>query len=420
MNSEIVKTALFCAGALGIVGAASWIEPDAYKAEIYSDTGQAFFPNLRDVQTVKAIEVVDYDEAEAAARPLKVEFRKNRWLLTSHSDYPAEARDRLTKTAASLVDLQKELAVSDRWEDQANFAVIDPLDAKSASLTGRGKRVTLRDGQGVTLAELILGKPMKEKPGYRYVRQPGQKRTYAVKTDADPSARFEDWVESDLVRVAYNDVAAMTLNSYQIDELSGRPANLRRLRMVKDKENWDATAKSIAYAVGGLRVAGARPKPPVLAQQLREGQLALTLDMVMSLRQRGFFITPFGQLLSNEGELIVDSVKGVQYTLRFGEVVSEGASPKQRESRYLFITVSSKTPEAEPIAKAMQAKFSDWYYVISGADFAKLHPQAAAAKGQAPMPQGFPPSVLRQLQQQQQQQGVPQQPPPPPPQPRQP
>jgi hypothetical protein len=50
------------------------------------------------------------------------------------------------------------------------------------------------------------------------------------------------------------------------------------------------------------------------------------------------------------------------------------------------------------VAKAMQAKFADWYYVISGADFAKLHPQSAAAKGQPPLPPGFPPSVLRQLQ----------------------
>jgi len=119
----------------------------------------------------------------------------------------------------------------------------------------------------------------------------------------------------------------------------------------------------------------------------------------MSLRQRGFFITPFGQLLANEGELTVETVKGVLYTLRFGEVVSDGISTKQRENRYVFITVASRNPENEALAKAMQNKFADWYYVISGADFAKLHPQSAAAKGEPPaprLPPGFPPSVMRQ------------------------
>lgn len=404
MKSEMLKTGLFAVGAVALVGAASWIEPDSYKAEIYSDTGQTFFPKFTEVDMVKAIEVVDYDEVEAAARPLKVEFRKNRWLLTSHSDYPAEARDRLARTSAALLDLKKDQAVSDRIEDHANYNVIDPLDAKNPSLTGRGKRVTLRDAQGVTLAELILGKAIKEKQGFRYVRVPGQKRTYAVKTEADPSAKFEDWVEADLLRIGYNDVAKLTLNSYQIDEQMGRIINPRRLAMVKDKENWDNQARSIANAVGSLRVAGARPTPPSFAQQLRTGALELTMDMVLSLRQKGFFISPMGALLANEGELTIETVKGLVCTLRFGELVAEGATGgKQKDSRYMFVTASARNPEAEPIAKAMQNKFADWYYIISGADFGRLHPQSAAAKGEAPprpsgLPPGIPPEILRQLQ----------------------
>jgi hypothetical protein len=405
MKSEFFKTAIFAAGALAFVAAASWIQPDAYRAEIYSDTGEIFFPRFTSAAMVKAVEIVDYDEAEAAARPLKVEFRGNRWILSSHSDYPAEARNRLARTAAALIDLKKDQAVSDRVEDHANFDVLDPLDAKSASLSGRGKLVTLRDGQGATLAALILGKPVKEKTGFRYVRAPGQKRTYAVKTDADPSARFEDWVEADLLRIGYNEIAKLTLNSYRIDETMGRLVNPRRLIMVKDKENWDQQARSMANAVGSLRVVGTRPKPPMLAQQLRSGELALTLDVVMSLRQKGFFISPTGQLLANEGELTVETAKGLVCTLRFGEIVAEAATgPRRKDDRYLFVTASSRNPETESLARTMQNKFADWYYVISGADFARLHPQAAAAKGELPvrpsgLPPSIPPEILRQLQQ---------------------
>ena len=62
--------------------------------------------------------------------------------------------------------------------------------------------MTLRDANGVALADYIFGKPAEGKPGYRYVRVPGHKCTYAVKTDADPSARFADWVNAGLLRIS--------------------------------------------------------------------------------------------------------------------------------------------------------------------------------------------------------------------------
>ncbi len=230
----------------------------------------------------------------------------------------------------------------------------------------------------MVIAELVLGQPVKDKPGYRYVRLPGQKRTYAVKTDADASADFADWVEANLLHVTAADVTKMTLNSYQIDEQLGRVSNLQKA-VYERGASWNAQAQSIANALGSLRVTGARPKPPVLAEQLRTRQLALTLETVMSLRQRGFFIAPSGLLLANEGELIAESSKGVTYTLRFGALANDSstAGGKPGENRYLFVTVSAKVPESENLAKSLDAKFSDWYYVISGGDFAKLHPLRA-------------------------------------------
>lgn len=393
MKNEVARTGLYALAALALTAVAIQYEPESRSAEIFSDQGQTFFANFRDVADVKAIEVVDYDEAEAVAKPLKVEFRKGRWVLTSHSDYPAEARARLSSAATAFLDLKKEAAVSDRWEDHANYGVIDPLDAKNTSLSGRGKRVTLKDAGGVTLAGLVLGKPVKDKAGYRYVRLPGEKRTYSVKIEADPSAKFEDWVESDLLRLNVPDIARMVLNSYSIDEQFGRLANLQRTVMVPEKENWDAKAKTMAATLASLRVVGAYPKPPVLAQQLKARQLQMTLDVVMSLRQRGFFITPFGQLLANEGELSVETTKGLAYTLRFGEVVSDSTSAKPSENRNVFITAGTRNPAVEEQARALDAKFSDWYYVISGADFAKLHPHRTArpAAQQPQLPPGFPP-----------------------------
>ena len=362
---------------------------------------------------MKAIEVVDYDETEAVARPLKVEFRKGRWLLTSHSDYPAEARDRLARTAASLLDLKKDTPATDRIEDHPKYGVLDPLDAKNTALQGRGKRVTLRDAGGATLAELVLGLPLKEKPGYRYARLPGQKRVYAVKSDADPSAQFADWVEANLLRVGAADIVKMTLTSYQIDEQLGRIANLQRTPYERGQASWTPEAQSIAATLASLRVIGARPKPKELADQLRSGELALTLETVMSLRQRGFFIAPNGLLLANEGELLAETAKGLQYTVRFGELATDAtATPKSRESRYIFITMASRNPESADTAKALTSKFADWYYIVAGADFARLHPARAAQIKErqteqskpSGLPQGLPPEIQRALEERMRQQ----------------
>src|SRR5262249_46321281 len=159
-------------------------------------------PKFIDPQAVKTIEVVDYDESTAAAKPFQVEFRKGRWILPANYDYPIDMGDRLVKTSASLMDLKKDTVVSDSAADHAKYGVLDPLDTKSASLTGRGKHVTLRDAHKEMLADFLLGKPVTGKAGYRYVRLPGEKRVYAVKTDADPSVRFEDWVNAGLLRIA--------------------------------------------------------------------------------------------------------------------------------------------------------------------------------------------------------------------------
>jgi hypothetical protein len=402
MKSERLITALFVAAALILAGAARWIQPEAARPEVFSDQGEPLFPEFRDVLAVKAIEVVGYDEEQAVAQPLKVEFRRGRWVLPSHHDYPAEAADRLAKTAAALLDLKKDIVVSDRIEDHATYGVIDPLDMKVASLAGRGKRVTLRDGQGRVLADVVLGKPDPERQGYRYLRVPGQKRVYSVKTSADPSANFEDWIEGNLLRLAASDIRRITLNRYLVDESLGRLANVERTTITRDGGAWKsegarqlsrAAIDALTGTLGALRILGVRPKPKPLAEQLRAGKpLEMSLETVMSLRQRGFFITPDGRLLAKEGEVFVETARGLLYTLRFGDIVAgPAAAPTSKaqaaeQDRYLFVTVSYDAARAarygdgggdgERLARTLSEKFADWYYVISGKDFVKLHPRS--------------------------------------------
>src|SRR5579864_2279849 len=127
--TEPMKTVAFLgvAAALGITAAV--VQPESAAPAIFSDQGTAFYPKFTDPQAAKTIEVVDYDEATATATPLKVQFAKGHWTIVSHNDYPVEIGDRLAKTAASLMDLKRDIVRSESVQDYAQLGVIDPLDA---------------------------------------------------------------------------------------------------------------------------------------------------------------------------------------------------------------------------------------------------------------------------------------------------
>src|SRR5450432_1691627 len=212
---ETIKTLLFVLTAAALAITSSFVEPESATPKLLNDQGEEFYPQFRDPQAVKTIEVVDYDESTATTRPFQVESQNGRWVLSSNSNYPVDIGDRLTKTAGALIDLKKDLVKSDAVQDQATFGVVDPLDQKAAGLTGRGKRVTLRDARKDVLADFILGKPVEEKAGYRYVRVTNEKRVYAVKTDADPYTKFSDWVNSGIARIPVAAIRKVSIVSYQ-------------------------------------------------------------------------------------------------------------------------------------------------------------------------------------------------------------
>ena len=98
-----------------------------------------------------------------------------------------------------------------------------------------------------------------------------------------------------------------------------------------------------------------RPKPAGVAATLTGDALAMTQSDLLSLQSRGYYLTRSGELLSNEGEVRIETDEGIRYTLRFGEVVygpgnrvSAGADAGEEdaaeagsgpaENRYLFVT----------------------------------------------------------------------------------
>jgi hypothetical protein len=403
---ELHKTLTFAAVALVLTGAAVIRLPGRSTTDVaFNDQGKPFFPNFKDPLACTDLEVVDYDPTTATASRFQVKFQGGRWVIPSHYNYAADAKDRLAKTAAGVMDLTKDTIRSDRVEDHEELGVIDPLDTQTTSLRGRGKRVTLRDASERILADYIIGKeiPRESAKGSDsakqfYVRVPGQKRTYGVTLKLDPSTKFADWIETNLLKVDTFKIRKVVFDNYKVDiaERTLQPGEGLTIDRRESSGPWNLNVEipagqelntekinDMITALGDLKIVGVRPKPAGLSRDLRasEGALQLTQNSsVLSLSSKGYYAMRDGRLLSNQGDVIVSTEEGIVYTLRFGEVtfatgdaLSAGASesaeaekakqkaePKKAEgagaeSRFLMVTVSfdpalipEPRPEPEP------------------------------------------------------------------------
>jgi hypothetical protein len=123
----------------------------------------------------------------------------------------------------------------------------------------------------------------------------------------------------------------------------------------------------------GLALADIRRKPTgVTAALTAAGARRFQQAEIADLARKGFYLSADGELLSNQGEVVVHTSTGIFYVLRFGEV-----SYEPRDSRYVFISVgldpknvSAKATKDElKRLELLRARFAPWYYLISDADF---------------------------------------------------
>ncbi len=440
--NENKRTIIYGAVAAVLLIIAIFSSPGNITPEAFMDQGEVFFPDFTDPNSAATLEVVDYDETTGAAKAFKVTFKGNKWTIPSHHDYPADARERLAKTATGVIGIKKDEFRTNNVSDHAACGVVDPLD-ETAGMTGRGQRITIKGQSDEILADVIIGKSIEMRPNYRYVRLPGSNRVYAAEVDIDLSTRFQDWIDTDLLRLNKSDIDRVVLRDYSVNERTLSVEDRDNLVLTRSRNGWSANRTSAGQSVDslemdkllnslvGLNIVGVRPKPEGLSANLKVAgeQKELTQADVVSLQNKGFYLTNDGRLISNEGELQIMTSYGVNYTLRFGEVaygtgleVSAGGGEATRrqegegENRYLFITADfdpaslpeppkptdtsylakeerrwNDTDRANKLTKdrhdawvrsmvrgaqssaELSNRFADWYYVISSDSYDKIH-----------------------------------------------
>ncbi|HEY8375381.1 MAG TPA: DUF4340 domain-containing protein [Nannocystis sp.] len=404
MNRTTILTVVI---ALASLGGAVAMRPKPVPQVTYEDTGELLFPNFTDPSQAASLEVIGWDDSAARTTNFKVELKDGRWTIPSHNDYPADGTERMGKAAASFIDVRKDIYRGDRPEDHAKYGVEDPTDINAKE---RGQRITIKDASGTVLADVIVGKRVEDKEGYRYIRLPDQKRVYAVKIEVDISTNFTDWIEKDLLKLEQDQVVQFISDAYKVDEARGKVVGSDPFVAKKDatddnvwlldekvsapagKELDSFKVKQAIGALDRLQIVGVRPRPELLT--------------LSALQSKGFFVTPDGsRLYGNEGEVRAICDDGVVYTLYFGEVTydsglaltagtEEAPKPEGEEeeakkdgtaNRYMFVDVdydptldtksSADNPEDAPGAKRAQqlaARFNKWFYVISDASFKQI------------------------------------------------
>lgn len=333
--NETMKTGAIAGGALILAVIAASMGPKEVKNDLFSDQGQVLFANFTDPAAATYLEITEFNADKAEARKFAVtRDSSGRWTIPSHGNYPADAKDRMGKAAALLVGLKKEQCVSDRVEDHVQFGLVDPLDAGTAT-AGRGTRITMKDSAGNELADLILGKEVEKKQQVHYLRLPKSKRVYAAKIDGTVSTKFADWIETDLLKASSWDIAKVTMDNYSVDEQRGAIKkgdvyvvskddagkwSFAGIDAAKEDPN-EEKLRELGDTLGQIKIVGVRQKPPGLNAMLEQATGIDRMVLQQALQSKGYFVATNGKIVSNEGDLLFETKKGIRYTLRFGELV---------------------------------------------------------------------------------------------------
>jgi hypothetical protein len=386
--------------ALGSAAAAWSSRPQTMAPPTFEDTGEPMFAEFVDPNAATFLEVRDFDEEQAQLVSFSVKLEAGQWVIPSHNDYPADGTEQMGKAAASFIGVNKDVVRSDDAKDHAECGVADP-ESKDADKGTRGRRVTIKDASGTILVDVIIGKDVPERQGYKFMRYPGENRVYAVKITPEVSTNFTDWIEDDLLKMESDDIVAVLSNSYSLVEATDPATGAARTTLQNDnpfyfelfespaisedgtsEPEWALAAPPV-FGPDGQQIdpatyVGEQPLPQAMTppegkelNPTRVKQIVGASDRIKivgvrprsaefdpyEMKAMGFFLVGEGQrlsLLGNEGEVRLYSKDGVIYTLYFGEVTyasgealtagGAGEVPEEKgenasANRYMFVNV---------------------------------------------------------------------------------
>lgn len=396
--TESSKTACFFAAALGAVGLAILSQPSTEEYNVDELRGSLLVEEF-DTDAPKRLRITGVNEETGDLNSFEVAELDGVWSIPSKSGYPADATEQMAAAVEGVVGREVLAAIDAGSGEHSTYGVIDPSDTSSDADTGFGTHVKLTGDEDKVLADLIIGKEVKEAEGQYYVRKANQDVVYLVNIDVDKfSTDFADWIEKDLLGLSTFDVAQIKIDDYTIDTaLMLTQSGLRRgitgeerrakmhLSYDDDASKWQAESleqfnaaanqyeafaladdqelnedalREFKNALDDLVIVDVERKPEGLSADLKAGEDILKRpETLQDLGERGFLPVRESNnpnsdivLLASEGEITVTLKTGVEYVMRFGDIqldpnaeagqeAAEAATNQDDEglNRYLFV-----------------------------------------------------------------------------------
>ncbi len=415
--SQTIKTLCFIAVAAVsiVVAAGTYYSQRPVDLNDFVDVGEKFYPDFEDPNVATGLQVAAYQDATGKTELFKVDVKDGLWCIPSHHDYPADAQDRLAKTAASMVGVVR-LALVDRTKlSHKKRGVVDPLD-KNASTEGRGDRITLYKGNDV-LVDFIVGEKVENSESLYYVRRADEERVYTADLGRfNVSTKFADWIKKDVLEMSRNDVREIIIGRYHVDELQGKVIQQGKIELKKPESgDWEmvglksdheklkvSEVNTLLTSLDDLQIAGVRKKPAGLSAGLKGDSASISIDPLVQhdLAEKGVFISGRGDFVYNEGKVNVGLSNGVMYELGFGEQftgsdldIEIGKQPSpaaeaEKDAKEIEAKPAKegdKSEAAEDEKKSDEAKTSRYLFVTAYFDKTLLGPEPVApVKPEAP------------------------------------
>jgi len=398
--TESSKTACFFAAALGAIGLAILSQPSTEEYNVDELRGSQLVEEF-ETDAPKRLRITNMNEETGDLNAFEVAELDGVWSIPSKSGYPADATEQMASAVEGVVGREVLGTIDAGSGEHATYGVVDPADTTTDADSGFGTRVKLTGDEDKVLADLIIGKQVKEAEGQYYVRKANQDVVYLVNIDVDKfSTDFANWIEKDLLGLSTFDVAQIKIDDYTVDTaLMLTQSGLRRgitgeerrskMHLIYDDEaskwqaesleQYDASTNNYAAftlgddkelnedslrefknALDDLVIVDVERKPEGLSADLKAGEdIMKRRDTLQDLSERGFLPvresdSPTSDivLLASEGEISVTLKTGVEYVMRFGDIqldadaqaaagqeAAEAASNQDDEglNRYLFV-----------------------------------------------------------------------------------
>ncbi len=378
--NEWTKTGVFGGLALVVVMIAVISKPHIENVALNEMEGKLLFADKFDGENrdnAARLEIVTFDEDFGELRRFSVGKHKEtgQWSIDP-DQYPADNQEQLVEALTSLTGLKVIGVHSEVQEDQEACQVVEPdIDELSTVSSGVGTLVTVRDKTNSAMVSLVIGKKISEEENKRYVRLPDNNVIYVVDVDTSSlSTDFKDWIETDLLDLASLDIRSVLLKDYALIPTSQGRLQMQMksdinlgwnteesawelVSMVQYKENEPSetallddeelnsqTLNDLKFSLDELEIESVKKKPEGLGADLGvDSSLANNVEGLRSLQELGFFPVQNQQgdgieLLSANGEMHVSLQTGVQYVIRFGEIVADISAEAEDIQRYMVVT----------------------------------------------------------------------------------